>query len=203
MNKPKFIFKFFLFLLALGVTNTFAQTETKQPQAEPCYEVILQVLIASNNAAEKNAVPPTLSNAVKKLKTLYTFSDYRLTTTFLQRMSNSIEYKSLLNDFSQNQDKNAPVFSEWSLRNLRNLPSANGRNSLQFELFKFGTRIPVTTERVKDEGGKTVLVVNYESVGITTTRFSLSENEPTVIASLATSKPDELMFLVLTVKSVE
>ncbi len=208
MNKPKFIFKFFLFLLVLSAGNTFAQTETKQPQADPCYEVVLQILIASNNAAEKNAVPPTLSNVVKKLKTLYAFSDYRLTTTFLQRMSNSIEYKSLLNDFSQNQDKTSPafsepVFSEWSLRNLRNLPSANGRNSLQFELFKFGTRIPVMTERVKDEGGKTVPVVSYESVGITTTRFSLNENEPTVIASLATSKPDELMFLVLTVKPVE
>jgi len=203
MNKPKFIFKFFLFLLVLSVTNTFAQTETKQPQADPCYEVVLQILIASNNTAEKNAVPPTLSTVVKKLKTLYAFSDYRLTTTFLQRTSNSIEYKSLLNDFSQNQEKTAPVFSEWSLRSLRNLPNSAGRNSLQFEVFKFGTRIPVTTERVKDEGGKTVPVVNYESVGITTTRFSLNENEPTIIASLATSNPDELMFLVLTVKPVE
>ena len=205
MNKPKFIFKFFLFLLTLSAAgSTFAQTDTRQTQqAEPCYEVILQIVIASNNAAEKNAVPSALSNAVKKLKTLYAFSDYRLTTTFLQRMSGSIEYKSLLSDASQNQDKNAPVFSEWSLRNLRNLPNSAGRNSLQFEAFKFGTRIPVTIGQVKEEGGKIVPVVNYESVGITTTRFSLNENEPTVIASLATSKPDELMFLVLTVKPAE
>jgi hypothetical protein len=204
MNKPNFIFKFFLFILALSATNIFAQTETKQPQADPCYEVVLQILIASNSASEKNAVPPpALSNVVKKLKTLYAFSDYRLTTTFLQRMSNSIEYKSLLSDSSQNQDKTAPTFSEWSLRNLRNLPNAAGRKSLQFETFKFGARIPVTTGQVKEEGGKSVPVLNYESVGITTTRFSLSENEPTVIASLGTSKPDELMFLVLTVKPVE
>src|SRR4051812_47290097 len=108
MNKPKFIFKFFLFLLAFSAANTFAQTDTKQPQAEPCYEVILQVLIASNSAAEKNALPPTLSNVVKRLKALYAFSDYRLTTTFLQRTSHSIEYRSLLNDFSQNQDKSTP-----------------------------------------------------------------------------------------------
>jgi len=203
MNKPKFIFKFFLFLLALSASNTFAQTETKPPQADQCYEVVLQVLIASNNAAEKNAVPPALSNAVKKLKTLYAFSDYRLTTTFLQRTSNSIEYKSLLNDFSQTQDKTTPVFSEWSLRNLRNLPDSKGRNTLQFEVFKFGARVPVTTERTKDESGKIVPVVNYESIGITTMRFSLNENEPTIVGSLTTSKPDELMFLVLTVKPAE
>lgn len=204
MNKPKFIFKFFLFLLALSAGNTFAQTDTKQPpQADPCYEVVLQVLIASNNAPEKNAVPPTLSNVIKKLRTLYAFSDYRLTTTFLQRTSNWIEYKSLLNDFSQTQDKTAPIFSEWSLRNLRNLPDSNGRKTLQFEMFKFGARVPVTTERVKDESGKTAPVVNYEAIGISTTRLSLNENEPTIVGSLTTSKPDELMFLVLTVKPVE
>jgi hypothetical protein len=204
MNKPKFIFKFFLFLLALSASSIFAQTDAKQPQqADPCYEVILQVVIASNNAAEKNAVSPSLSNVVKKLKTLYAFSDYRLTTTFLQRTSNSIEYKSLLNDFSQDQDKSTPVFSEWSLRNLRNLPDSAGRKSLQFEVFKFGARVPVTTERTKDESGKIVPVVNYESIGIMTSRFSLNENEPTVIGSLATSKPDELMFLILTVKPAE
>jgi hypothetical protein len=203
MNKPKFIFKFIFLLLVLSVTNSFAQTETKQPQAAPCYEVILQLLIASNNAAEKNSVPPTLSNVVKKLKNDYNFSDYRLATTFLQRTSDSIEYKSLLNDFTQNQDKYAPVFSEWTLRNLRNMPNPQGRNVIQFENFRFGARVPVITGNAKDESGKSSPVINYEQVGITTTRFSLSEKEPTVIGSLATSKPDELMFLVLTVKPVE
>ncbi len=203
MNKPKFIFKLFLFLSVLSVTNSFAQNETKTPPADQCYEVVLQILIASNNAAEKNVVPPTLSNVVKKLKTLYAFSDYRLTTTSLQRTSNSIKYKSLLSDFSQNPDNAAPVFSEWALMNLRNLPNSSGRNTLQFEYFKFDARIPVMTERVKDASEKTAPIVNYDSVGISTTRFSLSENEATVIGSLATSKPGELMFLVLTVKPVE
>ena len=146
MNKPKFIFKVFLFLLALSVTNSFAQTETKQPPAEPCYEVVLQILIASNNSSEKNVIPPALSNVVKKLKTLYAFSDYRLATTFLQRTSNSLEYKSLLNDFGQIGDKNAPVFSEWSLRNLRNSPNSNGRSTIQFESFRFGARIPILSK---------------------------------------------------------
>ena len=202
MNKPKFIFKVFLFLLALSVTNSFAQTETKQPPAEPCYEVVLQILIASNNSSEKNVIPPALSNVVKKLKTLYAFSDYRLATTFLQRTSNSLEYKSLLNDFGQTQDKTAPVFSEWSLRNLRNSPNSNGRSTIQFESFRFGARIPILSN-AKDESGKTSPVVNYEGIGITTMRFSLNENEPTIVGSLAMSKPDELMFLVLTVKPAE
>ncbi len=203
MNKPIFIFKIFLFLLALSATSIFAQTDNKQLQADACYEVVLQILIGSDNASEKNAVPPTLSTAVKKLKTLYAFSDYRLTTTFLQRTSGSIEYKSLLNGFGINQDKNTPVFSDWSLRNLRNLPGANARRTIQFDSFRFGARIPVVTGGFQSESGKTAPIVNYEQIGVTTMRLSLNENEPTVVGSLATSKPDELMFLVLTVKPVE
>ena len=203
MNKPKFIFKLFLFLTVLSVSNSFAQTNSKPIQAEPCYEVILQLLTASNNVAEKNSVPTALSNVVKKLKTNYNFTEYRLTTTFLQRTSDSIEYKSLLNDFIQNQDKNMPVFLDWTMRNLQTMPNDQGRSVIQFETFRFGARIPVITGNVKDESGKLSPITNYEQIGITTTRSSLYENEPTVIGSLATAKPDELMFLILTVKPVE
>jgi hypothetical protein len=203
MNKPKFIFKVFLFLLSLSAANVFAQTDNKPSPADSCYEVVLQILVASNNAGEKSPLPPSLANVVKKLKTNYSFSDYRLATTFLQRTSNSIEYKSLLNDFNQNTEKSFPVFSEWSLRNLRGVPNSSGRNSIQFESFRFGARVPIVAN-VRDESGKTSPAgVVYESIGITTVRFSLSENEPTIIGSLATSKPDELMFLVLTVKPAE
>ncbi len=203
MNKPNFIFKLFLFVSILSVSNSFAQTNNKPIQAEPCYEVILQLLTASNNAADKNSVPTALSNVVKKLKTNYNFTDYRLTTTFLQRTSDSIEYKSLLSDFVQTQDKNMPVFLDWTMRNMKNMPNAQGRNVIQFESFRFGVRIPVTTGNVKDESGKSSPIINYYSIGITTTRSSLNENEPTLIGSLATAKPDELMFLVLTAKPVE
>ncbi|HEY8563834.1 MAG TPA: hypothetical protein VIL74_25870 [Pyrinomonadaceae bacterium] len=202
MNKPKFIFKAFLFLLVLSAANVFAQENRKEPQADPCYEVVLQILVASNNAGEKTTLPAALSGVVKKLKTNYSFADYRLAATFLQRTSNSIEYKSLLSDFAGLKDNTAPVFSDWSLRNLRNLPTAAGRSTIQFESFRFGARIPIVAS-FRDESGKTAPVVNYEAIGVTTTRFSLNENEPTVVGSLTTPKPDELMFLVLTVKPAE
>jgi hypothetical protein len=200
MKKSIYIFKMFLLMIAVSAANVLAQNESRQPQAAPSYEVILQLLVASNNAAGKANLPPSLANVVKKLKTNYSFADYRLATTFLQRTSDSVEYKSLLNDFYQSVDKSYPVFSDWSLRNLRNLPAPNGRNVIQFESFRFGARVPLGS---RDESGKSASGVNYESIGISTTRFNLSENEPTVIGSLATSKPDELMFLVLTVKAAE
>jgi hypothetical protein len=202
MNKPNFIFKIFLFLFALSAANVFAQSDNRQTQADPSYEVILQLLVASNNPSEKSSLPPMLSNTVKKLKNLYTFSDYRLTTTLLQRTSSYLEYKSLLTEFNQIADKNYPAFSEWNLKGIRNLPNSQGKNILQFESFRFGMRIPII-RNVADENGKTSASVIYDATGITTTRLNLNENEPTVVGSLTTSKPDELMFLVLTVRSVE
>jgi hypothetical protein len=201
MNKPKILFKIFLLLLALSATGVWAQ-EKKEPQVYPSYEIVLQLLVASNNAGEKAALPPALSGVVKKLKINYSFSEYHLATTFLQRSSGSVEYKSLLSDFTGLKDNTAPVFSDWSLRNLRSIPQANGRNTIQIELFRFGARVPVVTN-IKDENGKLAPGVNYEAIGISTIGLSFSENEPTVVGSLATSKPDELMFLVLTVKPAE
>ncbi len=197
MNKLKCLLPAILIFAAF--INAPAQTEAKQT-IEPTYEILLQIVVASDEASGREKLPASLGPAVNKLKNLYAFSDYRLTTTFLQRTSGTVEYKSVLNDFGQNP--NTPIFSEWSLRNLRRLPNEQGRSAIQFDGFRFGARVPVVTQFVKDDA-KSSPIVNYESVGITSTRFSLGENEPTVIGSLATSKPGELMFLVLTVRAAE
>jgi hypothetical protein len=203
MTKPNFIFKVFFLLVVCSVPGVFAQTETKPTPADPCYEVVLQIVVASNNPAAKTSLPPSLANVVKKLKTVYAFSDYRLAATFLQRTAGSVEYKSVLNAINENQENGAPVFSEWALRNLRALPDSQGRAAIQFEVFRFAARIPVTIQNSPAETGKTSPVVNYESIGLTNTKIMLRENEPTVLGSLASSKPDETLFLVLTVKSAD
>ncbi|MGC2238309.1 MAG: hypothetical protein WA584_19300 [Pyrinomonadaceae bacterium] len=195
MNKPKFIFLSAAFFLVglLCPAISFAQTDNKN---EPSYEVVLQILIASNTG--KSATPPTLSNVLKKLKTNYSFSDYRLAQTYVERTSFAVEHKGMLSDIIQNQSSTTPVFSEWKLAGLRNAPDSKGQNSIQFQAFNFGARIPVVVSNGKGEPG-----VSYESIGLSIARFSLSENVPTVIGSLSTSKQDELMFLVLTVKPAE
>lgn len=206
MNKPKITFLIFTFLLvaSFGTTFSFAQSDAKQQQAEPSYEVVLQILIASNGAAAGDkAIPQTLSNVIRKLKTTYSFSDYRLASTYLERVSSTVEHKSIFTEYGQNPATTNPVFSDWTLRDLKSLPGAGGKNIVQFQSFRFGARVPIVTAITKDDSGKMFPVVNYESIGLTLNRLSLTENEPTVIGSLSTSKPDELMFLVLTVKPTE
>lgn len=195
MNKPKYIILIAAFFLA-GLSSpaiSFAQDNSKNEQS---YEVVLQILIASNTG--KNTIPAALSGVLKKLKTNYAFSDYRLAQTYVERTSFAVEHKGMLSDIIQNQSSATPVFSEWKLAGLRSAPDTRGQNSIQFQAFNFGARIPVVISNAKGETG-----VSYEAIGLSVARFSLSENVPTIIGSLSTSKSDELMFLVLTVKQAE
>ena len=190
MTQPKRIFllaAFFVFCFCL--TDSFAQTSiNKLP--EQSFDVILQTVVASNNTGDKSDVTTApLSGIVKKLKADFPFTNYRLTSTFIQRIgdkggaySKSVSYVT---------DKNLAVFSEWVIDDLQSSIDDRGQESVSIRSFKFNQRIPILS-----------LNNNYEQLGLTA-KFSVMKNTPTVVGSLTTSEPSELMFLILTVKSSE
>ncbi len=201
MNKPKF-FAFALFLICFSsFSNSFAQTENTR-QSEPSYEVVLQILIASNNSAAKSNIPANLSETVNKFKKNFTFADYQLLSTNVQRIANtgSLSHKSLLNELSRNSDES--VFSKWYLNGLRKETDFKGKNRISFQSFTFDARIPVKTENINQDS-RTIPVINYESIGVSLQRFNVPENSPTLIGTLAMPKADEIIFFVLTVKPTE
>jgi hypothetical protein len=189
MTQPKKNFllaAFFIFCLSL--TASFAQTPINK-QSEPSFDVILQTVIASNNAGDKSDVTAPLSSIVKKLKADFPFTNYRLTSTSIQRIgdkggaySKSVSYVT---------DKNLAVFSEWVIDDLESSIDDRGQESASIRSFKFNQRIPILS-----------LNNNYEQLGLTA-KFSVMKNTPTVVGSLTTAEPAELMFLILTVKSSE
>lgn len=189
MNQPKKTFllaAFFIFCLSL--TASFAQTPTNKT-SEPSFDVILQIVVASNEASGKSDIAPSLSGIVKKLKTEFSFSNYFLASTSIQRIANRGNAES--RSVSYITEKNLAVFSEWVTNGLESAIDDQGRETIQVQNFRFGQRVPIIS-----------LNNSYEQLGFTT-KFSLLKNTPTVIGSLTTSKPDELMFLILTVKSTE
>lgn len=195
MNKSKTFFSIFtLFIFCLAnAAGTFAQTENKLTQADPVYEVVLHTIVASNNAGGKTDVPQALSSVVKKLKINFSFNNFRVTTTYLERVSNTggVEFKS----FAPIPNA-SPIFSEWTLNGLRSVQNSRGQASIQIQGFRYGQRVPIKI------GGGGNSPINYENIGLTLNRFGLSVGEPTVIGTLSTAN-DELMFLVLTVNSME
>ena len=206
MNQSKF---FLSAIFVFGVIMAASLTAFGQPdarlQVEPSYEVSLQLVIGTNDTAQRADFPNSLSAISRQLKSSFAFSNYRLAGTFLGRITNagSFEYKSLTNIFGQESTGAPQTFLDWSVGNLRNGPNAKGTQSFQAQSFRFGARVPVTTASFKDESGKMNPVINYESIGLSVGKLGLPENVPTLIGTLNLPGANDTIFLVMTVRSVE
>lgn len=192
-------------MLAASIA-VLGQPELPRQQVEPSYDVELQLLIGSNDAGSRTELPASLANVTRHLRAAMPFASYRLASTFLGRVSNNghFEYKSLSNIFGQEVELRSQSFLEWSLLNLKSLPTAKGGQGFQAQAFRFGAKVPVNTGSThKDESGKSIAVVNYESIGLSLNRVGLAENTPTLIGTLNLPGANGTIFLVMTVKAVE
>jgi hypothetical protein len=191
MNKLKRFSVFVIFALFLCFNaQAFAQENKDVKLAEPSYEVLLQVLVASN-ADDGKQMPASLGNVVKKLKTTFPFTDYRLTATYLNRVENggTIESRGII---QETNSSSTPSFQNWSLLGVKKVTDAGGQNLIQFGSFQFGSRIPVQTGQS----------VQYDDTGLKINRLNLAENTPTIVGTLNASKTNELIVLVMTVRAV-
>lgn len=198
MKKSKFFIFAIVFLFSLNVV--FGQTEENK-LIEPSYEVILHVVVASNNKGEKTVLPASLSPVISNLKKDYSYQNYNLAATFLERISTNgiIGHTGVLNQLDQTSQNNI-FYSDWGLSGLKAGKDEKGRDLINFQTFNFGAKIPVVV--AVNAKGDVNQVVNYENIGIRINRFNLPENKPTIIGSLATPKTDEFIFLILTVRPV-
>jgi hypothetical protein len=189
MNKLKRFSIFVIFALFLCFdAPTFAQETRDVKLAETSYEVVLQVLVASN-AGDNNQMPSSLGNVVKKLKSTFPFTDYRLTATYLSRVENggNIENRGVIQETSAST---TPTFQDWSIIGLKRVTDAGGQNLVQAGTFQFGTKFPI---QLGQNAG-------YENTGLKINRLNLAENTPTIIGTMNASKTNELIVLVLTVR---
>ena len=190
-------------LLLAASLSTVAQPEAKP--LEPSFDVSLQLLIGSNDAAGRVELPGNLANVSRQLRGIFPFSNYRLASTLLGRVSNTgnYEYKSLTNIFGEESNLASQTFLEWSLREFRTVPTAKGAPGFQAQGFRFGARVPVTTGSVKDDTGKLNPTIAYEAIGLNLVKLGLPENEPTLIGTLNLPGANGTIFLIMTVRSAD
>lgn len=169
-------------------------------QLEPSYEISLQVVIGTNEAAAGAPLPAGLNAISRQLKSNFSFSNYRLANTFLGRVSNTgnIEYKSISNLLGQETDQEAQTFLEWSMGHFRSMPGG-----FQARSFRFGARVPVRVGTTGEPGGRMTPIINYEPVGLTMHVIGLPANTPTLVGTISLPKATGTIFLVATVRSAE
>lgn len=191
MNKPNFIAAAFFIFLMLGAA--FAQTP-ERAATDASFDIVLNLYAGSNNRSAK-PVSQSAAKALSEVRGLLPYSDYHLVSTDFQRVSNTgtVSQRTFMDQLIA--DGNSRVFANWTLSGLR---GDDGGSKIAFQTFAFEARIPVAANSTNSEG-KFIPTVNYEAIGLTLQRFSIPENVPTVIGTLAMPKADESLIFVLTV----
>ena len=218
MIRPKVLgaVSFIVFALCLVVLNcstALAQEQSvatssaasTQARDEPDYDVQFDLVVASNNAAEKGNLPQSLDATIRQLKASLPFAHYRLATTFLNRVkaSGTLEARGVGNFLiTTSIGPNTPTFYNYTFHHLKQDMNVQGQTFIRITRFKFDLRMPIVTgTTLSGAGNASSPNINYESVGMST-EMGVREAAPTLIGTIATGRPDELLLLLVTVKQI-
>lgn len=193
--------------VAAPVAGVAAQSQDSAPAArrdEVNHDVQLYLLAASNEPGGGGSVPQAVEGALKQLKATLPFSNYRLATTFLNRVRDggTLQVSGVGGAplSASPSNSSSPAFFNFSLQRVRLLTGADGQPFIQVEKLHFGLKVPVQTGSVGGEGGKPGYpVIQYQDTGIST-EVSVREGTPTVVGTLTASQPGESFILVVTLK---
>lgn len=202
MNKPKMI-SFVLTTAAVIVLGSFSIFGQAAAAIDESYEATLYVLIGSDDAAQRGELPKSLDGVAKQIRDNFTFKNYRLMNTYYGRLANhgSLEYKSVSSLKNAATELDSPTFLDWQLASFK-AETAAGKNYLNMQVFRFGARVPIVIAKIAGDDAKGVPVTNYESVGLTLNRVSLSENSPTLIGTISLPRTTGTVFLVMNIRPV-
>jgi hypothetical protein len=200
-----------LVVLALLVAFSFSLTALGQGSKPPTasakteridYEIQLHLLLASNEAGEKGNVPQALEPIVRQFKSSLGFANYRLAATFVNRVKDggTLESKGLIPSNLFNPAPMNPVPQAAYEFTLFKIKMDDDLTNIDIPRFRFGLQLPVITSMVRGEGNTTPLpVINFQPASLST-EINLREDKPTVVGTMNTTRSDQILILVITVK---
>ena len=196
--------------LAQGSEQPASQAQTAARGSDANLDVQFYLLAASNNTGEGRRLPSSLDGVARQLRATLPFENYRMAATFLHRVRDGgrLEVRgvgvpplSMPANISGNS-----TFYQYRIGQIASVSQTNVPSPVvNLREFSFGLKVPIVTARVRDDSGRTgdggFPVVQYEDTGITTT-LNVREGEPTVVSTITTSRPEELLVLVVTVRRI-
>ena len=203
MTKPNIASRipFIAAVLLLASFSIFGQSAAPADQS---YEATLYVVIGSDDVAQTGDLPRSLEAVSKQIRDNFTFKNYRLMNTYYGRLANngSLEYKSVSSLKNASTELDSPTFLDWQLASFKVDPTVAGKNALSMQTFRFGARVPIVIAKIAGDDARGVPVTNYESVGLTLSRLTVSENSPTLIGTISLPRTTGTVFLVMAIKPV-
>jgi hypothetical protein len=212
MRKSKCVFSLVagvLFVVCLSSLRALGQG-SKPPEPlvradRTNYEIHLQLLVAANEAGERTNLPRFLEQTIKQLKSSFSFTNYRLAATFVNRVKDggTLESRGLIpsNVFTPANTSPAPqAFYEFTLTKIK---ADDDLVHIDISHLRFGLQIPVITGMVRGEGNAPATpLINYQPASINT-EINIREGTPTIVGTLNTSRSDQVLILVITGKRAQ
>ncbi|MFN6963779.1 MAG: hypothetical protein ACK4S4_08440 [Pyrinomonadaceae bacterium] len=191
-----------VFVCLAAVAFISSSPAAGQQRSPVSYETVLQLVVGSTDAAQRESLPAALAPIARRLGENFPFSRFKVTNTFLGRSGSPgrIEYKSVADPFGARDRSERPTFLDWSL-SLSPNDAPDGH--LVVDKFRFGARVPVVLSQLKNAGGQVDDLINYEAVGLTTERLTLSLGRPSLIGTISLPGAQGTLFLILTVRPAD
>lgn len=195
------VLTFALMVLFLTSSRTLGQASSSQADVKSDranLDVQLHLLLASNEPGDRNMLP-SLEPVVRQFKATLPLTNYRLAATFANRIKSggTLEVKGV---FSSDVFATiANSFYEFTMSQIK-LSGEGDNQSIDIARLRFGLRLPVVTGTNRADANTSAMPnISYEMSGVST-ELSLREGTPTVFGTLTTTKPNQLLVLVITVK---
>jgi hypothetical protein len=212
MTKSRSILSLFacvLFVVFLGSLTGFGQSSNppaRSVKVDPVdYEVQLYLLLAANEADEKANMPQSLDPVIRQLRSSLSFSHYRLAATFVNRVKDggTVESRGLVPSNLFTPANTTPVAQAVYEFTLTKIKADDDLKHIDINRFRFGLQIPVVTGMTRAEGNVQVFPqINYQPATIST-EINFREGTPTVVGTMNTSRSDQILVLIVTVKRAQ
>ena len=197
MKKQRRLFSLAACLVVLASTSTIALSQGTKPStaAVKNLDVQLYLLLASNDAGEKSNLPASLDPIVRQLKSSLSFTSFDLATNFVNRVKDggTLESRGLIGSNIFLSATTNPVPQTAYEFTLSKIKLDDDFTNVDIPRFRFGLSIPVIT------GTAPLTAVNYQPASINT-EMTLTEGAPTVVGTMNTTRSDQMLILVITVK---
>jgi hypothetical protein len=169
------------------------------------YEVQLYLLLAANEADEKANMPQSLDPVIRQLRSSLSFSHYRLAATFVNRVKDggTVESRGLVPSNLFTPANTTPVPQAVYEFTLTKIKADDDLKHIDINRFRFGLQIPVITGMTRAEGNVQAFPqINYQPATIST-EINFREGTPTVVGTMNTSRSDQILVLIVTVKRAQ
>lgn len=185
------------------MAQTSGQADNKEARGdETNLDTQLYLIVGTNQDVAEPKLPASLDPVIKQLRVTLPFKNYRLAATLVNRVKNEgrLSLRWLGGPIAAAASSAVnPSFSEFNVRTVKLVQTAENQPVVQLNGFSFQARIPIQTGTAVASNAPAAPVISYENTGLNTD-ISMREGEPVIVGTLNIGPSGDAIILVVSAK---